>query len=303
VQTRDALLNTGSWSTSQSATTDACPTEELDQQQTQSNYKCIIYSARWGGQSFTPTMSILTQVELYVKKVGTPPSTLTLSVRSSNTGADLVSVSKAASQIPTSSNWVEFDFSDLTITPGSTYYLVLKTSGGNSKNCYYWGYGFFTPYTNGVRLDSFIGGSIWRQCLLYDFCFKTYGLNDYLNTPTINGSTEGKAGREYTYTTSTTDPDGNQLYYLWDWGDGTTSGWLGPYNSGATCQANHTWNTKGNYNIKVKAKDIYGKESVWSDPLPVTMPYSYNKTILQFLELLFQRFPNAFPLLRQLMGC
>jgi hypothetical protein len=52
-------------------------------------------------------------------------------------------------------------------------------------------------------------------------------------------------------------------------GDGNNSGWLGPYNSGATCEAKLIWNVKNYYNIKVKAKDIYGKESSWSDPLPI----------------------------------
>jgi hypothetical protein len=91
------------------------------------------------------------------------------------------------------------------------------------------------------------------------------------------------------------------VYYLWDWGDGNNSGWLGPYNYGVICEAKHNWKVKASYNIKVKAKDIYGKESVWSDPLPIIMPYSYT-TMHQFLEWLFQRFPNAFLLLRQLMG-
>jgi hypothetical protein len=113
------------------------------------------------------------------------------------------------------------------------------------------------------------------------------------------GRTTGKINVEYTYTSITFDPDGDQVYYLWDWGDGNNSGWLGIYNSGTTCEAKHTWNTKDNYNIKVKAKDIYGKESSWSDPLRITMPYSY-KPILRFLELLFERFPHAFPLLQQL---
>lgn len=122
-----------------------------------------------------------------------------------------------------------------------------------------------------------------------------------------SGSTNGKAGQEYLYTTSTTDPEGDQVYYFWDWGDGTNSGWLGPYNSGVeSCEAKHTWQEKNSYNIKVKAKDSYGKESNWSDPLPITMPASFNNPFLQFwehfLHWLFERFPNAFPMLRQLMG-
>jgi len=123
-----------------------------------------------------------------------------------------------------------------------------------------------------------------------------------LKPSTPSGPIQGKVGIEYVYTTSTTDPEGDQLYYFWDWGDGNNSGWLGSYGSGIACEAKHIWNAKNNYNIKVKAKDIYGNESVWSDPLPITMPYSFNKPILQFLELLFQRFPHAFPILRYLLG-
>jgi hypothetical protein len=116
-----------------------------------------------------------------------------------------------------------------------------------------------------------------------------------------SGLTNGKIGQEYSYTTSTTDPNGDQVYYQWDWGDGTNSGWVGPYDSNEICSVSNNWTEKGNYEIKVKAKDIFGLESDWSDPLPITMPYSHNKSIPQFLEMLFQRFPTAFPLLRQLI--
>jgi len=121
-------------------------------------------------------------------------------------------------------------------------------------------------------------------------------------TPTITGPSSGKVNTEYPYTSSTTDPEGDQVFYWFDWADGTNSGWLGPYNSGVTCEAKHTWTAKNNYNIKVKAKDTNGAESDWSDPLPITMPYTFNKPILLFLELFFQRFSNAFPLLRQSWG-
>ncbi len=117
-----------------------------------------------------------------------------------------------------------------------------------------------------------------------------------------SGPINGKKGQNYSYTTATTDPDGDQVYYLWDWGDGNNSGWLGPYNSGATINTIHKWTVKGSYSIKVKAKDIHGKESSWSDPLPITMPYTYKPPLIQFLDWLFQRFPHAFPILRHLLG-
>jgi parallel beta-helix repeat protein len=113
-----------------------------------------------------------------------------------------------------------------------------------------------------------------------------------------SGQAHGKAGVLYTYTTNTTDPDGDQVYYKWDWGDGSFSDWLGPNNSGMQVSASHGW-AKGSYDIKVKAKDIHGAESDWSDPLPVSMPrtISINSLLLKF----FERFPHAFPILRHLM--
>jgi outer membrane protein assembly factor BamB len=133
------------------------------------------------------------------------------------------------------------------------------------------------------------------------YCFSSSGGQPPEKPNKPSGLTKGKAGIEYTYTSSTTDPDGDQVYYLWDWGDGNNSGWLGPYNSGVTINTTYKWTVKGSYSIKAKVKDVYGLESPWSDPLPVTMPYTY-KPILQFLELLFQRFPNAFPILQHLLG-
>jgi len=116
------------------------------------------------------------------------------------------------------------------------------------------------------------------------------------------GTTSGKVGNHYNYTVSTVDVGGDQLYYLFDWGDGNTSGWLGPYDSNQPCTASYNWTEKGTYEIKAKAKDVFGLESEWSDPMPITMPYSYYKPLPQFLDILFQRFPNTFPLLRQLIG-
>ncbi len=98
-----------------------------------------------------------------------------------------------------------------------------------------------------------------------------------------SGPTRGFVGREYSYSTSAVDPDGDKLYYLFDWGDGNNSGWLGPYNSGEIIKANHTWREKGNYEVRVKAKDIHGVESEWSEPLPITMPKNMFAAFIEFL--------------------
>ena len=61
--------------------------------------------------------------------------------------------------------------------------------------------------------------------------------------PTITGQTNGKIKTTYTYTFTSTSPLENKIYYLIDW-DGTTTDWLGPYNSGETITLNHSWSQK-----------------------------------------------------------
>jgi len=123
---------------------------------------------------------------------------------------------------------------------------------------------------------------------------------DKPNTP--SGKIRGKIGNEYTYTSSCSEPDGEPLYFIWDWGDNNYTYWIGPFNSGQSAEATYAWGQKGEYYIRVKTKDIFGGESSWSDPLKITMPYCYEKPVLQFLNWLFERFPGAFPILRYLLG-
>ena len=122
-------------------------------------------------------------------------------------------------------------------------------------------------------------------------------MNIQRDIPSITGPENGKKGEEYAYNVLTSDADGDTLYYFFDWGDGTNSGWIGSYDSGEEITVKHIWNKKGTYNITVKAKDAFNAESDWAT-LTVTMPYSYNKPMPQFLELFFERFSNAFPILR-----
>ena len=76
---------------------------------------------------------------------------------------------------------------------------------------------------------------------------------------------------EATFTSSTTDPEGEDIYYLFDWGDGDDSGWIGPYGSGQAGKASHIWTELGEYQVKVMAKDDYDYQSDWSDPATITI--------------------------------
>ena len=89
-----------------------------------------------------------------------------------------------------------------------------------------------------------------------------------------SGPTSGVINIEYTYSAVTTDPNGDKIYYMFDWGNGEFSGWIGPYNSGTPASGTHKWSKKGDYNIRVIAKDTHGKLSEWSNPLAINVPRS-----------------------------
>ncbi len=102
------------------------------------------------------------------------------------------------------------------------------------------------------------------------------------------GETKIEAGNLYTYTTSTEDIDGDQIYYIWDWGDQSLSSWLGPYPSGAPINASHKWEIKGIYDVRVKAKDENGMESDWSNPLIVNVPKTPLGNLRWIIEKIFE---------------
>jgi len=90
------------------------------------------------------------------------------------------------------------------------------------------------------------------------------------------GKMWGINGKKYKFYTKTIDPDEDKIYYLFDWGDGSDSGWIGPYESGKIISATHMWSEGGSHKIKVKAKDIYGKESEWSETLKIIIIKEYS---------------------------
>jgi len=124
------------------------------------------------------------------------------------------------------------------------------------------------------------------------------GQNNPPATPGIQGTTTGQPNIEYTYTVSTTDPDDDNVYYYVQWGDGAYVDWDGPYPSGTPVTFNHSWSEKSTYVVKVKAKDTNDAESAWAQ-IQVSIPRTKLVTMIQIL---FERLPNAFSILRQLLG-
>lgn len=176
------------------------------------------------------------------------------------------------------------------------YFFISSVTSGEYTQGQAHQYAIREMYSKGLwdllKYETFVHGSLWGNP---DLGMDPVNENDPPETPfRPNGPTSGKIYREHTFTTSTIDPDENDIYYLFDWGDGYDSGWIGPYISGENAEASNTWSEQGNYEIKVIAQDINGAMSEWSDPLVVSMPknkQSINPLFLQFLDKFLERFP------------
>lgn len=95
--------------------------------------------------------------------------------------------------------------------------------------------------------------------------------NNPPNTPSIpTGPTTGYILNFYEFSTSATDPDGDSIYYIFDWGDGVqTQTNLLP--SGLSGYYAHSWTGTAPYSISAKAIDKFGAESGWSSPATITI--------------------------------
>lgn len=121
----------------------------------------------------------------------------------------------------------------------------------------------------------------------------------------IDGPTNAKAGKYYYYNFTATDPEGNDLYYYIDWGDGEKEEWIGPYHSDEQITLEYGWAKQGTYTIKAKAKDVFDDEGEWSY-MEITMPKNTQTLapmlIFRILERLMNLLTWTFPILRNIMG-
>ena len=266
--------------------------DELDQYQNETGMGAVLCGWWDWAQSFVPSKEILTRVKVKIQKRGNIAGDVTVSIRKSLNGDDLTYAIKPTTSIPSSPQWIEFDFDNIYVEPGQTYYIVYSTEGGDNSNNYYsllCSRGDTYP-----KGDAWIGwnyGSRWEKWEpVFDFCFQTYGMDD-INPPEKPmkpfGPTYCKAGEKYGYITSSVDPEGSPVCYGWDWdGDGNVDEWTDYYTCGKNISTFHTWSKEGSYQIRVKAKDMSGKESEWSDPLPISVRIKYFNVIQWIIQII-----------------
>jgi rhodanese-related sulfurtransferase len=117
--------------------------------------------------------------------------------------------------------------------------------------------------------------------------------------PEIEGPEKVKVEEIAEFTIGADDAEGDGVCFVIDWDDGNveTTGFI--IGGSDTIVVGHNWTAKGTYTISVKAVDFYDNVSDiknFSIRVPKSVNYNFN-----FINWLLERFPNAFPLLRQLI--
>lgn len=162
--------------------------DELDQSQTECDEDELI-GYHEGiqltlAQSFTPQKDILTRIYLFAYRE-ISPYPFQLAIRSELNGENLTTKSISYTSFPvTNPEWIEFDFEDISVTAGKTYYMILSTP---RKTGHYYVVGFGShnqyPYGNGYYT---LDWQEWTNMSDIDLCFKTYG-KDYPFQVDVNG--------------------------------------------------------------------------------------------------------------------
>jgi hypothetical protein len=117
-------------------------------------------------------------------------------------------------------------------------------------------------------------GPIWS--------FITAGNKPPFRPVVLDGPPTAGPGISLKFTTVAPDPEGDQVFYQWDWGDGNLSDWFGPYEFGEHAETTYQWAQNGSYDIKVRAKDISGEQSGWSPVYQISItPQIHFKNLKQ----------------------
>jgi hypothetical protein len=112
----------------------------------------------------------------------------------------------------------------------------------------------------------------------YMFGYEIATTNSPPDTPAApTGPDTGVKGEDIEFSAVTTDPEGEQISYMFDWGDGTFSEWIGPVNSGIPAETTHAYTGVGTFSVYVKAKDINDGESGWSEAHTISISEGTSK--------------------------
>ena len=143
-----------------------------DQTQQASSDCITISGVEW--QEFEPRKEKLSRVELKIHSLDPTASNLRVSLEQP-LGTIIASSELPVSEIPSTSDWVSFDFRDVSVHPGEKYYIAVSS---DEDNQYSWCYA--EPILPGISRYSLGNSSLGSDL---DWCFKTFDLGKGIEKP------------------------------------------------------------------------------------------------------------------------
>jgi len=130
----------------------------------------------WFAQSFIPSLSTLSKVELGIESWGKKnPTLIHMYIREDLTGENLAECSRFVPPLGYDKcNWSTFEFEDLNVIPGKTYYIICEKTDPSWAYVWRWMYSDPSPYPLGEIFESEDGDnwSIFHGS--FDCCFVTW---------------------------------------------------------------------------------------------------------------------------------
>ncbi|MCX5833446.1 MAG: PKD domain-containing protein [Deltaproteobacteria bacterium] len=237
-------------------------------------------SFRAQGQSFKAPGPYLVRLTAAFARSGNPYSDITVSIRTIPKGSDLATATIPRAAITstsyTSPTWYTVEFpGGVPTTTGSTYWVVFSTTSTSYGNYFRVPISAGNPYTGGAWYKGTSLTPYYNYDMLLRFAFGSAQNNEPSQAAINEGVSSGYTGVPYAFSAAATDPDGDRILYVFDWGDGQTAT-TALINSGTAISAEHAWQSAGSYAVRVRAVDEHGKEGAWSGNYPVSIQVSTN---------------------------
>ena len=300
----------------------------VDQEMTTNcGYGMILSPPYINAQSFKPSKESLTSVDIWLFKVGNPPDgvEITVEIRDDLDGSHLTSKTIYIDDFGNFvTKWIKFNFDDIAVIPEETYYIVCYADGGGTEgNCYCWLFDLGDKYSRGEAWWYNETSATWITTWeLFDFdpeweepdlCFKTYfgdsaiccdGNLRWENVPpgdTVSGTFEiSNCGHPESFLNWYVDTSSLPTWGTWTFapgsGEGVSEGDSVTITVSVIAPTNKSEYT-GNIIVK-NSDDLYDFCEI---DVYLNIPRS-RETYNTLFQRFFERFPNAFPIIRQLIG-
>jgi len=116
-------------------------------------------------------------------------------------------------------------------------------------------------------------------------------INHPPDAPSIEGPMNVKVGEDNEFIFSAVDPDGDDVSFIINWGDGDETGWLDFVESGTEVKLKHNWSVRGVYTMQCRAKDSFESEGKITEFYVEVIKKSRQTTPFLWFHWFLERFP------------